>query len=277
MTIDSHQHFWQYNPIRDSWITDEMLVIQRDFMPGDLSPVLKSHGIDGCVAVQADQSERETDFLLELSDQYDFIKGVVGWVNLCENDLNERLEYYSHFNRLKGFRHVLQGEPDGYMTHSSFVQGVRKLLPYNLSYDILTYHHQLPEVCELLALLPEMPLVIDHISKPNINEGLYADWAKNMKAISEYPHVHVKLSGMVTEADWKSWEKDDFHRYMDLCLESFGTKRLMYGSDWPVCLVAGSYDQVIDLVQSYIARLSNSEQADIMGLTATRFYKLQSN
>ncbi|GAA0892782.1 amidohydrolase family protein [Fulvivirga kasyanovii] len=274
MRIDAHQHFWQYHPVKEGWITDDMQVIRRDFMPADLKPLLDKHAFDGCVAVQADQSENETLFLLELAADNDWIKGVVGWLDLQEHDLNEQLAYFKANKHFKGVRHILQAEPKGFMTSNSFVEGVKSVGKHGLTYDILTNETQLDDVLELVRSLPAMPLVIDHISKPDIKKQSFDHWAKYMKILSEYDHVHVKLSGMATEADWQHWTEKDFTIYIDFCLQHFGPQRLMYGSDWPVCLVAGNYDHIISALQSSISSLSLEEQGWIMGKTATKFYNL---
>lgn len=251
-----------------------MSVLQRDFMPIDLEPLLGFSDIDGCVAVQASQTDEETEFLLGLSSQHAFIKGVVGWVDLLGDDLNERLSEYKNHQTFKGVRHILQAEPAGFMTSSKFVDGVSRLKAFDLSYDILTNEKQLSEVCELIRLLPEIRLVIDHISKPDIKNKSFDQWAKYMKIISDYDHVYLKLSGMVTEADWQNWTVDELKLYIDFCLEHFGLQRLMFGSDWPVCLLAGSYHKVYQAFLSCIKDLSDDEQAQIFGKTAAKFYKL---
>lgn len=275
MKIDAHQHFWEYDPVRDGWITAEMQVIRRDFLPEDLKPILDLHELDGCVVVQADQSERETQWLLDLSQAHSWIKGVVGWLDLKAEDLQLKLAQYQQHPQFKGVRHILQAEKEGFMTDPSFVKGVSEVGNHNLAYDILTTEAQLEEVLALISMLPEMPLVIDHLSKPNIAQGSYAHWAKYMRLLSERPNIYVKLSGMVTEADWQHWSADDLRPYVDLCLECFGPGRLMYGSDWPVCLLAGSYDQVSSAFRSCIGTLSVSEQNAIYGETASEFYKLK--
>jgi L-fuconolactonase len=275
MKIDSHQHFWKFDPVRDSWIDESMAVIQRDFFPGDLEPILKKNNIDGCVAVQADQSEAETDFLLGLSNEYDFIKGVVGWVDLRSADVDSRLEYYSQFNKLKGFRHVLQGEADrALMLTPTFVRGIKALKNYDFTYDILIYADQLNFANSLVKQFPEQKFVIDHIAKPPIKTKVLKNWAKDMKALAGLENLYCKISGMVTEADWQKWKTEDFEPYIDVVFETFSTKRLMFGSDWPVCNVAGGYDKVAGIAQHCSAQLSADEQADFWGRNAVRFYGL---
>ena len=274
MRIDAHQHFWQFDPKKDTWITDDMAVIRRDFMPEELKNHLERHDFDGCVAVQADQSERETEFLLTLAGQYNFIKGVVGWVDLRSDFISERLSHFGQNDLFKGVRHILQAEPKGFMTSEPFIRGVKSLNEHDLSYDILTHEGQLPEVIDFITKLPEMRLVIDHISKPNIKIKSFDNWAKYMKTISCYTHVNVKLSGMVTEADRSNWNKKDLQPYIDFSLEHFGANRLMFGSDWPVGLLAGSYDDIHQVMLQCIEKLSETEKANIMGLTASKFYRL---
>jgi L-fuconolactonase len=274
LRIDSHQHFWKYNSVRDSWITDDMKVIQRDFLPADLHPQLKEHHIEGCVAVQADQSEGETQFLLTQANQHEFIKGVVGWVNLKSDKIREQLSSYSKHPKLKGFRHVVQAEPDGFLMQKDFVRGINALTEFNFTYDILIYARQLEEAFWLVKQFPNQKFVVDHIAKPSIRERESKQWMKNMSTISTFENVLCKISGMVTEADWKNWRKEDFTPYLDHVLGAFGSGRLMYGSDWPVCQVAASYTQQLGIVEDYIATLSPSEKESIMGGNAIRFYNL---
>ena len=188
--IDAHQHFWKYSPVKDAWITDDMKIIQRDFLPNDLAPVLASNGIDGCVAVQADQSEEETRFLLSLADEHDFIKGVVGWVDLRADNLSERLTYFSKYKKLKGFRHIIQGEPAGFMSDRKFIQGVKKLADFNFTYDLLLYHHQLPEAIQFVQQLPEVKIVVDHLAKPSIRTGDIAAWKRDIASMAAFKNIN---------------------------------------------------------------------------------------
>lgn len=275
MKIDSHQHFWEYDPVRDEWIDDSMEILKQDFMPQDLDPLLFDTGFDGCITVQADQSERETNFLLNLASKYDFIKGVVGWVDLTSPKLEERLVHYDQYSKLKGFRHILQGEPAGTMLDDRFINGISALQKTRFRYDILIFENQLRECVEFVKRFPEMHFVIDHIAKPVIKESSFDEWADSMKKLSDFPNIHVKLSGMVTEADWDHWKKNDFEPYLDTCLELFGADRLMIGSDWPVCLLAAEYDEVIGIIEDYLDGLSQTEYQDIMGQTAVEFYQLK--
>ncbi len=276
MIIDAHQHFWNYEPIKHEWIDDDMAVIRRDFLPSDLEKVYQDTGVDGCVAVQADQTQVETDFLLDLASKHNFIKGVVGWVDLRADNLEGLLERYKEHELLKGFRHVVQGEPDhNFLLRPNFLKGISTLEKHNYTYDILVFPHQLGAVLEFVSQFPNHKFVIDHIAKPYIKDGFYDGWASLMKDIATHENVYCKLSGMITEADYTTWTPTQIHPYMNLVLESFGSKRTMFGSDWPVCLVAGNYKRVKDLVTEFIAAMSSTEQAAIMGDNAIEFYSLK--
>jgi L-fuconolactonase len=272
--IDSHQHFWKFDPVRDSWINDDMKIIQRDFLPEDLAPILEKNKLDGCVAVQADQSDKETQFLLQLANEYDFIKGVVGWVDLKSEVLHDLLYHYSTFKKLKGFRHIAQGEPLGFLCGEEFSTGVRALKDFNFTYDILIYPHQLPDAIALVSEHPHQLFVVDHLAKPVIRKKEFDPWSAHIKELASFENVYCKLSGMVTEAVWDRWTPDDFKPYLDFIIEQFGTSRVMYGSDWPVCLVAASYEKQLAIVEDFLQPLSASEKHQIMGENAIRFYNL---
>lgn len=274
MKIDAHQHFWKYQKVGFEWITDDMNVIRKSFLPTDLSPLLQQNEIDGCVAVQVDQTEAENDFLLGLADQNTFIKGVVGWVDFKSDQIADRLAYYSQNKRIKGFRHVVQSEPDGFLLQPNFIRCVKTLKTFDFTYDILVYARQLPDVIKFLERVPDQRLVIDHLAKPDIKSSELKDWTKYMKAAAHFENVYCKLSGMVTEADWYNWKAEDFKPYLDVVFECFGVNRLMYGSDWPVCNVAATYNQQWSLVTNYIAHLSSTEKELIEGGNAVRFYNL---
>jgi len=275
LRIDAHQHFWKFDPVRDSWINSDMSVIQRDFFPADLLPVLQSNGMDGCVTVQSDQSEAENDFQLKNATSNDFVKGVVGWVDLQADNIEERLAYYQQFGKLKGFRHVLQGEKDrALMLKPAFKKGIGLLNRFGFTYDILIFPDQLKYSAELVAAFPDQQFVIDHIGKPYIKDGKIDEWKKDMQAIAACKNVCCKISGMITEADWKTWQEKDFKPYLDVVVHAFGPKRIMFGSDWPVCLVAGSYEKMMSIVNNYFASFTQHEQALFFGGNAMRFYKL---
>ena len=275
-SIDAHQHFWRFDPNRDTWITDEMYKVRRDFLPADLLPVLEKNGVEGCISVQVDQSEDENDFLLAHAENFDFIRGVVGWIDLRHSDLEQRLEYYKKFPKLKGFRHILQGETDrALMLKPSFKRGIELLHKYGYTYDILIYPDQLGYTKEFVAAFPDQPFVLDHIAKPYIKHRYITDeWKDAIRAVAAYPNLYCKISGIVTEADWYNWKPEHFNVYIDTVVEAFGTDRILYGSDWPVCLVAASYDQVINIVKNYFANFSPDEQAAFFGGNAIKFYKL---
>ena len=274
MIMDAHQHFWQYDPVRDAWIDDSMKVIQRDFLPDDLKLYLDPNGVEGCLAVQADQWEPETDFLLQLAEKHDFIKAVVGWVNLRATGLDRQLEYYSSNKKLAGFRHVVQGEKDvNFLLREDFCRGISALEPYGFTYDILVFPHQLGAVLEFVRRFPNQKFVIDHLAKPYIRDGYFDGWATLMREIAKEENVFCKISGMITEADWHHWKYEDFLPYLDQVTTSFGIERLMYGSDWPVCLVAGGYDAVIGIVRRYFDNFTTGEKAKVFGENALRFYE----
>jgi L-fuconolactonase len=273
--IDAHQHFWKFDPIRDSWIDASMKRIQRDFYPQDLKPLLESHGFDGTVLVQADQSDAETAYLLSRAWQCDFIKGIVGWIDLQADDISERLDECAHNKVLKGFRHVLQGERQrDFMLRPAFMRGVGELQRNGYTYDILVYPDQLRFVKQFVAAFPNQPFVIDHMAKPYIKNGDIEAWRSDMRDVASFPNVYCKISGLVTEADWVMWKEPELTPYIDAVLDAFGPQRMMFGSDWPVCLIAAEYEQVVNIVKNYFLSFSKHEQELIFGTTATRFYKL---
>lgn len=274
--IDSHQHFWKFDPVRDSWIDDSMSKIQRDFLLEDLLPLLTENKFQGCVAVEAHQSEEQTNFLLDLASKNDFIKGVVGWVDLRNKNVSERLHHFSVHEKLKGFRHVVQGEADDFMLRSDFRNGIAALKPFDYTYDILIFHRQLPAAIDLVNRFPDQPFVIDHIAKPNIKSGDIASWEKNIKEIAKAENVMCKISGMVTEADWNNWQVADLRPYLDVIFENFSIDKLMFGSDWPVCNVAANYATVVKTLEDYSSQLSVQEQNKIWHENATVFYNLDS-
>ena len=275
MRLDSHQHFWKYNPVRDQWITDEMAVIRRDFLPEDLFPELRANQIDGCIAVQADQSEDETQFLLNLARQNSFISGVVGWIDLRAENVSECLAVLSRNKKLRGFRHIVQAERDDcFMLRDDFVRGIGSLSQFGFTYDILIYPRQLPAAIELVARYPHQSFVIDHLAKPEVKARRTEPWAQHIREIATNPNVYCKVSGFITEADWKTWQPNDFMPYLDTVFEAFGTDRIMFGSDWPVCLLAGTYSQVVHLVADYTENFSTTDKDKIFGLNAAHFYRI---
>jgi L-fuconolactonase len=244
-------------------------------LPIDLLPVLQEHEFDGCVTVQSDQSEAENEFQLKNAQEYTFVKGVVGWVDLQAENIEDRLSYYRQFKKLKGFRHVLQGEKQrDFMLRPAFKNGIGLLKKYGFTYDILIFPDQLKFSSELVSQFPDQPFVIDHLAKPYINDKKIDDWRKDMQVMARHGNVFCKISGMVTEADWKTWKPEEFTPYLDAVVEAFGVERLMFGSDWPVCLVAANYRQMLEIVTSYFQGFSENEKDLLFGGNAIKFYNL---
>jgi L-fuconolactonase len=273
--IDAHQHFWQYDPAKHIWMSDEMPGLKTDFFPSDLQPHLYNCGLSACVAVQADQSEHENQFLLQLAEQHDFIKGIVGWVDFRAENIDERLQYYQKFPKIKGFRHVLHDESQReFMLRPDFMRGIASLQKYGYTYDILIFTDQLRFTLDFIKAFPTQKFVIDHIAKPLIKKQIVGDWKDYMEKIAAFPNVYCKISGLVTEADWSNWKKEDFTVYLDIVVQAFGNERIMYGSDWPVCQLAASYEEQYGIVKDYFSGFSETEQNKFFGQNATRFYNL---
>jgi L-fuconolactonase len=276
MRIDSHQHFWKYNDLDFGWISKRMSLLKRDFLPGDLKIELPGIKFDGSIAVQARQSLAETEFLLHLSEENDFIKGVVGWVDLKGSDLETQLTRFCKHTKFKGVRHVIHDEPDDkFILNESFKSGISLLKKYQLTYDILVFPKHLTCVLQLVGEFPDQNFVIDHLAKPDIKNNRMRDWQSNIIKIAKHPNVMCKLSGMVTEAVWNEWNEHEFAPYLDTVFETFGEDRLMIGSDWPVCLIAArDYKQVMDVVMNYIKKKGKETENKVLGLNAVQFYKL---
>lgn len=276
MRIDAHQHFWSYNRDEYGWIGDNMALLKRDFLPPDLKSELVNAGFDGSVSVQARQTIEETRWLLELSEKFDFIKGVVGWVDLrSEDSLRRQLDEFCKSIKFVGVRHVVHDEPeDNFMLHDEFLKGISILKEYDLTYDLLLFPKHLPVARVVVEMFPDQKFVIDHISKPLVKSHILDPWKEDIKAIAEFSNVYCKLSGMVTEADWEKWKPDDFQPYLDVVSNAFGTDRIMTGSDWPVCLAAGSYKDVIAVIENYIAGFPMQVQEKILGSNCSEFYNL---
>jgi L-fuconolactonase len=273
--IDAHQHFWRYDPIDYSWITEEMLSLKKDFLPDDLFPILEENGVEGTVAVQAFQDEKENDFLLDLAEKHPFILAVVGWIDLKSEELPMILSKYKSYKKLKGFRHVLQDEADPeYILNQAFQRGLKTIIGLGYTYDLLVLPHQIKGAIKTVSNFESGSFVLDHLAKPDIKNGQNEQWKENIKALAEYPNVHCKLSGMITEAAWNQWEEKDFYPYMDTVMEAFGEDRLMFGSDWPVCKLSGSYEQVVGLMEGYFKGHSESTLQKIWHTNAINFYQL---
>jgi L-fuconolactonase len=279
MKIDSHHHFWSYSAAEYPWIGAGMERLARDYLPADLATPAREAGIRGTVAVQARQTLDETRWLLQLAEEHPLILGVVGWVDLRSPNVADQLASFADRERLVGVRHVVQDEPDPrFLLGEAFVRGLGQLLPFGLTYDLLLYPSQLPAAVELVARKPDQPFVLDHLAKPQLaawtNPGDMDIWRRDIQALAAHENVCCKLSGLVTEASWRQWRPADFTPYLDVALEAFGPERLMIGSDWPVCLLAGEYAEVMGIVGEYCAALSATEQEAIWGGTAARFYRL---
>jgi len=273
MKLDSHQHFWNYDPAQHVWMTDAMAVLRRDYLPGQLLPLLQAGGFDGTIAVQARQMVEETQWLLKLSDQHDFIKGVVGWVDLRSPQLRAQLERFAPHPKLVGVRHVVHDEPDdNFMLLPEFRRGIAQLREFDLTYDLLLFPKHLPAAVELVREFPDQPFVLDHIAKPAMREGRISPWREDLKRLAEFPNVFCKLSGLVTETYWKRWQPADFQRYLDVVVESFGPERLMIGSDWPVCTLSGDYGATMRVVVDYVKKFAPPVREAILGGNCARFY-----
>jgi L-fuconolactonase len=273
--IDAHHHFWKYEAAQYGWIGPDKDVLRKDFSPADFEPELAAAGISGTVAVQARQSLDETRWLLELADRHSFIHGVVGWAPLTEANAAATLERLAAHPRLRAIRHVLHDEADDYyISRVDFNRGVAELKRFNLAYDILIFERHLPQTIEFVDRHPNQIFVVDHLAKPRVRDGLVSPWRENMRELARRPHVYCKVSGLATEADHGKWSEQQLTSYMDVVLEAFGPKRVLFGSDWPVCLLAISYRQWTDIVAKFVNRLTEGEQERIWSATAREAYKL---
>ncbi|MGE5609211.1 MAG: amidohydrolase family protein [Bacillota bacterium] len=275
MRIDAHHHFWKYDPVQYAWINATMNSIRRDFLPDDLSREIAAVGITGVVSVQARQSLEETRWLLDLATRHDFIRGVVGWVPLVSPDLDHHLATFAANPKLKALRHVLQDEPDPlYMLRDDFNRGIQHLRPFNLAYDILVFERHLPQTIDFVDRHPNQIFILDHIAKPRIRTNTFSPWQRNIFELAKRPNVYCKLSGLVTEADYHAWTPAQLLPYMQTVLDAFTPQRLMFGSDWPVCLVACPYPRWHQIVADFISKLSATEQSHFWSQTAIEAYRL---
>ena len=276
MRIDSHQHFWIYDPNQYPWMTDELLAIRSNHLPENLQVEFDRLGIDGSVAVQARQSLDESRWLLKMADESCLIKGVVGWVDLRSENVEDQLAEFAEHPKFVGVRHVVQDEPDeNFMLLPEFIRGISKLKSYDLSYDILVFPNQLPAAIELVKQFPDQPFVLDHLAKPLIKDKEISTWDEHIRELAQFSNLNCKVSGMITEANWTAWKTSDFTPYLDVVFEAFGEDRLMYGSDWPVCKLAGSYRQVYDLTDNYFSQFSPLAKEKFFGGVASEFYGLK--
>lgn len=275
MKIDSHHHFWKYNEKEYGWMDERMARIRRDFLPADLKREIDLAGIDGVVSVQARQTVEETRFLLALAERREFIKGVVGWVPLIDPNVRGAMAEFSAQKKLKGYRHVLHDEQDDrYMMRDDFNSGVKAVTEAGLIYDVLIFEKHLPQTIEFVDRHPRQVFVVDHIAKPRIRDGYLSPWQSRINELARRENVYCKISGLATEADWQNWTEAELKPYLDTVVEAFGPKRLMFGSDWPVCLLAVEYARWSRIVTEYVASLTAAEQSRILGGTAVEAYKL---
>ena len=275
MRIDAHQHFWCYNADEYGWIDDSMAGLRRDFLPEDLKRELEGAGFDGAVAVQARQTLEETRWLLELAASSTHVLGVVGWVDLRSPNVRWQLAEFAENPKLLGVRHIVQSESDDhFLLQPEFLRGIAALEEFDLTYDILIYPKHLPVAAEFVQRFPRQRFVLDHLAKPLIKSRSLHPWQAGIRELAQNTNVFCKLSGLVTEADWKNWKPSDFEPFLDVALECFGPTRLMVGSDWPVCTVAASYSQVMGIVVEYLGKYREDVREAILGGNAATFWKL---
>ncbi|MGA8026161.1 MAG: amidohydrolase family protein [Bryobacteraceae bacterium] len=276
LKLDAHHHFWNYDPVEYPWIDDNMSVIRRDFLPADLQAEMAPAGVSGAISVQARQTLEETHRLLEFAGQNDFIRGVVGWAPLVEPNVGDTLAELASNLKLRAVRHVLQDELDPfYALREDFNAGIGALMPLNLAYDILIFGRHLPQTITFVDKHPNQTFVLDHLGKPRVRNGEISPWRENIRDLAMRENVYCKISGLATEANYSSWTEAQLRPYLDTVLAAFGPQRLMFGSDWPVCLVAISYSHWISIVSNAIRSLTQSEQQRIWSGTAAEAYRLK--
>lgn len=276
MRIDAHQHYWLFDSERDAWINSDMEVIRRNFLPNDISQQLKDRGFDGVVAVQADQSHQETEFLVELASVYKLIKGVVGWVDLRSPEIETYLKHFGQYDVIKGFRHIIEGEEDSeFLVRDEFLRGIEALTANNFTYDLLIRPRHFMSTLACVAMNPNQKFMLDHIAKPDIRSGKVGDWFEFMEKLGAHENVYAKISGLATEADWKNWKLEDFGEYIAHVIRVFGKKRIVFGSDWPVSLLAANYDQVLKIAEASLFGFSEAERMAFFGQNAVDFYGLK--
>jgi len=275
MMIDAHQHFWKYNEREYGWIGPDMRVLKRDYVPDDLEPLARDLGFEGTVVIQARQTLEETEWLLDLADQYDLIRGVVGWVDLCSESVDEQLRRFCGHSLFRGVRHVVQDEPDPeFMLRPDFHRGIASLAAYGLTYDILVFPRQLPAACALVERFPEQPFVLDHLAKPLIGKRTFEPWRTDLRRLASAENVYCKASGIFAQVDPRRWTREEIYPYLDVVFDAFGPERIMIGSDWPVCTLAGSYSEAMGVVLDYVERLPSKVGEGVLGNNAARFYGL---
>jgi L-fuconolactonase len=273
--IDAHQHFWTYNPYEYVWLDESMRPLRRDFLPLKLQPLLEKSRFAGSVLVQVRQTLEETRWMLELAEDHPFIVGVIGWVDLRSPRLRADLESFAGKPKLVGIRHIVQSEPNDFLLQPEFLRGISMLEEFDLAYDLLIYSNHLSVAAEFVARFPRQRFVLDHLAKPPIKSGAVAEWANGIRELASFANVYAKVSGLVTEADWLAWKPEDFQPYLDVAFECFGPHRLMIGSDWPMCTLAASYQQTINLVRNYLDRFTPAEREGVLGANAIKFWQLK--
>ena len=272
--IDSHQHFWRYSPAEYDWIDESMAAIRRDFLPEDAKREMDAAGVGAGVVVQVRQTVEETRWLLELADAHPFIAGVVGWVDLQSPAVGDEIDLVTAHPALVGNRHIVQAEPDDFLARPAFRRGIAALTARDLPYDVLVYARQIAAADALVSQHPNQRFLLDHLGKPDIRGGHYDVWRRDFDRLATRPNVWCKLSGLVTEADWRRWTPGQLRPYLDRALEAFGPARLMVGSDWPVCTLAASYGETMALVLDALTEYAADEQAQVLSGTARAFWNL---
>lgn len=273
--IDSHQHFWQLGRFDYPWMTKDLGVLYRDYLPNDLAPILQNNHVDKTVLVQASNSVAETRWLLELANASSFIAGVVGWIDLMSAEVDTQLNELCADQKFKGVRHLVESEPnDDWLVQPVVLSGLKQLSARGISYDLLVHTRHLKHIPRVAENCPELALVIDHLAKPPIARNEIKEWSQALQPLARYPNINCKLSGLVTEANWNSWQTDDLRPFVDLALEYFGPDRMMFGSDYPVCLLASSYDRVLDSFQEILKSVRDADRDKIFSQNAAKFYRL---
>lgn len=273
LKLDSHQHFWKYDPEKYSWIED--FKIQKDFFPQDLKPILLEHGFDGCVAVQAAQNEEETEFLLQIASQHEFIKAVVGWIDLSAENVAERLDFFSENPKLKGVRHTVWDEKGEFMLETAFLKGISELEKRGLTYDILAFDYQLASAVKMVENFQNQKFDLDHFGNPDMKTSPSQEWISNIEKLAAFPNVFCKISGMFSGKSFFKPKKEVIFPFLDVVVENFGTDKLLFGSNWPVCLTSAEYDEVLMTVEDYFSNFSEIEKAKIFGNNAAGFYSVK--
>lgn len=274
MIIDSHVHFWKFDPIRDAWITNDMTAIRKDFLPKDFSLELKVNNIEGCIAVQADQSDDETSFLVNLAKENPFIKGVVGWIDLKSDQLEQSLQNYQSEKLIKGFRHIAEGEEIGFLLQKNVLNGIAALHQYDYTFDILLRQDQLSDAVKLSEKLPNQSFILDHCGKPDLKTNDLKDWKSNISELAKNHNIYCKISGLLTQGDWNRINEKSIFEISDFIFSQFGIKRIFFGSDWPVMLLGGNYALWLELISKYVIQFSKEEQELFFSGNAVKFYKL---